>query len=321
MKKITLLMAFVASVVFAQAQLIVSENFDYTIGDQLKSHGWVGTGATPSTTNPILLTTSTVTNSEYPSSGIGNEITLMNTGEDLNKSFTAITSGTIYYSALLNVTAAQSTGDYFFHIGDAPTGTTFFGRIYIKQKIGTSNLAFGILKTSGGTTVQNATFSDSIYSLNTTYLLVAKVEVSTGNSSLIINPTISSTEPTSGWLNNTLGTTALPATGFATVNLRQGSSSLAASLKLDGIRVATSWAALFTQSGLNDLSAEALQAVVSGKDLLVKNAIDGSTVEIYSAVGSKVQSSVLENGRINLNDLSKGMYVVRVGKLTQKIML
>jgi hypothetical protein len=54
---------------------------------------------------------------------------------------------------------------------------------------------------------------------------------------------------------------------------------------------------------------------------LVKNAIDGSTVEIYSAVGSKVQSSVLENGRINLNDLSRGMYVVRVGKLTQKIML
>jgi len=74
-------------------------------------------------------------------------------------------------------------------------------------------------------------------------------------------------------------------------------------------------------TGLNDLNAEPLQAVVSGKNLLVKNATDGSTVEIYSAVGSKVQSSVLENGKINLNDLSKGMYVVRVGKLTQKIML
>jgi hypothetical protein len=320
MKKITLLLAFIACVVFAQAQFIVNENFDYTLGDQLKTHGWVGTGTSPSTVNPILITTPTITYAGYPGSGTGNEVSLVTSGEDLNKAFTAVNSGTLYYSALINVTSAQATGDYFLHIGDVSTGSTFFGRIFIKQKIGTSNLAFGILKTSGGTSVQNAAFSDSIYSLNTTYLLVAKVEVSTGNSSLIINPTISSTEPTSGWLTSTLGTTALPTAGFGTVNLRQGSATLAAALKVDGTKVATSCGALFTGAGTITPSADVLNISLVGRNLSVSNATS-NTVEIFNTVGAKVQSSKLESGSVQLNDLSQGLYVVRVGKQTAKIVL
>lgn len=320
MKKITLLLAFIACVVFAQAQFLVNETFNYTLGDQLKTHGWVGTGTSPSTVNPILMTTPTITYAGYPDSGIGNEISLMNNGEDLNKSFTAVTSGTLYFSALINVTAAQAGGDYFFHIADVPTGTTFFGRIYIKQKVGASTLAFGVLKTSGGTTVKDVAYSDSTLLLNTTYLLVAKVEVSTGNSSLIINPSISSTEPTSGWLINTLGTTALPSAGFGTVNLRQGSASLAASLKVDGIKVATSWAALFTGAGTITPSADVLNISLVGRNLSVSNATS-DIVEIFNTVGAKVQSSKLENGSVQLNDLSQGLYVVRVGKQTAKIVL
>ena len=74
-------------------------------------------------------------------------------------------------------------------------------------------------------------------------------------------------------------------------------------------------------SGVNNPSEGAFHAIVSGKNLLVKNVANGSTVEIYSAIGSKVQSSVLENGAVKLNNLSKGMYIVRIGKLTQKFML
>ena len=74
-------------------------------------------------------------------------------------------------------------------------------------------------------------------------------------------------------------------------------------------------------TGLNNTIASKFKATVIGKELLINNASNGSTVEIFSALGSKVQSSVLVNGRIRLNDLSKGMYVVRVGRNTQKIML
>lgn len=74
-------------------------------------------------------------------------------------------------------------------------------------------------------------------------------------------------------------------------------------------------------TGFNDLGTDKLQALVSGKNLLIKNVIEGSNVEIYSALGSKVQTSTLENGKVSLSNLAKGMYVVRVGKLTQKFML
>lgn len=74
-------------------------------------------------------------------------------------------------------------------------------------------------------------------------------------------------------------------------------------------------------TGFNNPSDNAFKAIVSGKNLFVKNAANGSTVEIFSALGNKVQTSTLDNGSIVLNNLSKGLYIVRVGKETQKIML
>ena len=74
-------------------------------------------------------------------------------------------------------------------------------------------------------------------------------------------------------------------------------------------------------SGVNNTSEDALQAFVSGKNLMIKNAVEGSKVEIYSALGSKVQTSTLEDGKVSLDNLSKGLYIVRIGKKAQKFML
>ena len=60
--------------------------------------------------------------------------------------------------------------------------------------------------------------------------------------------------------------------------------------------------------------------VVENK-LYVSNMPNGVTVEIYNAVGAKVQSSVLTDGFVELNGITKGMYIVRIEKLTQKIIL
>jgi len=74
-------------------------------------------------------------------------------------------------------------------------------------------------------------------------------------------------------------------------------------------------------TGLNTPTDTKLQAIVSGKNLLIKNVADGAEVEIFSTVGSKVQSSVIENGKVSIASLNGGLYVVRSGKLTQKIRL
>jgi len=80
----------------------------------------------------------------------------------------------------------------------------------------------------------------------------------------------------------------------------------------------------FTSSaaaGFSSPKADLLSVSLAGKTLSVNNVTNGSTVEIYSTIGAKVQSAQLENGTIQLNNLSKGLYIIRVGNLSSKIMM
>ncbi len=319
MKKITLLLSFVACVAFTQAQTLLVENFDYVPATNLISQGnWILTGsaATPN----LQVTTSTITYSGYPESGVGNEVTLTN-GEDLNKKFTPQTTGNVYASFIVNVSAISTSGDYFLNLGAETIGSAFVGRIFVKKESESgTKIAFGVMMTSGGTPSPAPTYSGFDYDLGTTYLIVLKHNNTGKVSSIIVNPSISSTEPTTGWIDNNQGTNAVPA-NIGAIGLRQPSASAALTAKLDGIRVATSWAALFATSNVINPSANKFQALVVGSDLQIKNVANGATVEIFSALGSKVQTSVLENGKVSVDNLSKGMYIVRVGKNTQKFML
>jgi hypothetical protein len=58
-----------------------------------------------------------------------------------------------------------------------------------------------------------------------------------------------------------------------------------------------------------------------GRNLTVSNVSIGTTVDIYSSIGSKVQSAQLQGGAVQLSNLAKGLYIVRVGNLSSKIML
>ena len=74
-------------------------------------------------------------------------------------------------------------------------------------------------------------------------------------------------------------------------------------------------------TGFESPKSDVLSISLKGKNLSVNNVENGSTVDVYSSVGARVQSSILQNGAIQLNDLSKGLYIVRVGNLTSKIMM
>lgn len=313
MKKITLLLSFIACVAFTQAQTLLVEDFDYNANSVLLNQGnWKVTGSN-SAAPFINVTASSITYSGYSGSGIGNEVTLTN-GEDLYKNFTAQTTGVIYTSFLVNVTAAPTNGDYFIHYGPTDmAANAYIGRTFVKASR-EGKIVFGLMQASSGT----ATYLETVYDLNTTYLIVLKHELAEKRSSIIVNPA-TTTEPTTGWLTNDTGNNSTANIGA--IGLRQPSLSAALTAKLDGIRVATSWAALFATSNVINPSASKFQALVVGNDLQIKNVANGATVEIFSALGSKVQTSVLENGKVSVDNLSKGMYIVRVGKNTQKFML
>lgn len=59
---------------------------------------------------------------------------------------------------------------------------------------------------------------------------------------------------------------------------------------------------------------------ITGKVLTVKNLEIGSQVDIYSVLGAKVYTFTYTGNPVTLN-LSKGLYIIKVDKNTQKIML
>ena len=318
MRKITLLLSFVVCAIFSQAQLLVNENFNYASGSGLIGQGgWAIVGT--STTNPITVSASTITYSGYPSSGIGQELSILTTGQDVTKAFTAQLTGTVYYSFIVNVQTAKSTyrGDYFIHLTETGSTSAFFARSFVKQ-VG-AKISFGLLTATGGT--YSPTYSDAIYDLNTTYLIVIKLNVATAASSLIINPTISNTEPSTNWVANTTGGTTVPSVtaGIGGINIRQGTDSIAPTLKLDGIRVATSWAGLFTTTALFTPKADVLEVNLKGNLLTVSNT-STSSVDVFNTLGSKVQTLKLVGGSAEIN-LPNGLYIARVGNQSAKIFL
>jgi hypothetical protein len=216
------------------------ENFDYPAGDSLTQHGWV---AHSGTSNAIFVTSPGLTYTGYPGSGIGNAATLTTTGQDVNKQYTPLTTGAVYASIMVNVASAQ-TGDYFFHLGLSNTTSIYMGRVYVKLA-SNGNLAFGLSKTSlGGALAITAVYSDSIYTTGTTYLLVLKYQfnpdVNDDVAYLFINPVISTTEPTPD-LSHALSNNNDPA-DLGGVYIRQGGTSLASNITIDGIRIGTAWA-------------------------------------------------------------------------------
>ncbi len=229
------------------------EDFNFTSGDSLTHHGWV---AHSGTTNPIPVSANGLTYSGYIGSGVGKAASLTTTGQDVNRQFTETSSGAVYASFMVNVTSAQSVGDYFFHFGLANTTSIFLGRVFVKLAAN-SNLAFGLSKSSTNATVPPV-YSDSIYTTGTTYLLVLKYQFNAGTTddtvSLFINPAITPTEPSANLMHGTLTTGSDPA-NIGGVYLRQGTASNAPNVLVDGIRIGTTWGGTILPVELKSFSA------------------------------------------------------------------
>src|SRR5258705_6541895 len=171
----TRLFAFVATLVTllaltgstAWAQLLFEENFVYTPGDTLNGKGgWAAHSGVGS--NPETISAPSLSYPSYASSGIGNSVTLTTSGEDVNRIFTSQTSGTVYASALINVSAVvTATGDYFFHMNGTPVGTAFNGRVYARQSGAGYNIGLSY-------STEANTFAPAVFTFRTTPLLVLK---------------------------------------------------------------------------------------------------------------------------------------------------
>jgi hypothetical protein len=216
---------------FAQ---LLEENFDYTSGTNLSSNGWnISSGAG---TNPITIEPTSLTYFGYPSSGIGGSVVVDNNGEDVYKSFTTQSSGTIYTSLLVNVTNATTSadGDYFYSLGSSSAGTCA-GRLFLRKS--GSYFAFGISKGTG-----TPSFTNYDYSFSTTYLVVIKYVINSGSANddvalFILTGSIPSSEPAATITHPTESSN--DPGDISCVAFRQAITTNV--VAVDGIRVATSW--------------------------------------------------------------------------------
>ena len=76
-----------------------------------------------------------------------------------------------------------------------------------------------------------------------------------------------------------------------------------------------------TTSSVINPASKTIKLFISGRKLVLPDFPCGTIVEICNLYGLNVQTSVLNNGSTELNpNLLKGLYIVRVGNLSSKIM-
>jgi hypothetical protein len=266
MKKIYILASLFLGFTFtSNAQLLLDENFDYgsSAGSLTTTSGgnWVNHSGTAGT---LAYQTSSLSMTSYPSSGVGGSALVDPTQtEDANRSFSNVNSGVIYMSALVNVESA-TTENYIWHFKHNTSATNFTCRVYAKDESG--NLKFGIREAAEATT----TYAAGNFSFNTTYLIVAKYDFSSGRASLFVLTSVVGSEPASDASSDT----GANATQLDQVGLRQSNSGGSVKATVDGIRVANTWADLMAASAsptVNFASASLSKDEASGTTTVTIN--------------------------------------------------
>ena len=273
---------------------IMVEEFGTPVGSLLSASGWgAHSGAG---TNAQTVTAGNLTYTGWPSSGGNNSVTLTTSGEDDNHGFPPQTTGTVYAAALVNVSASQTTGDYFFHVFDGViTGNKFLGRVFVKKDPSTTNYAFGIQK---GSTV-NTVYTGFTFTPGSTHLIVIKYTFVAGTTNdtvdLIIDPVLGGSEPAP--TVTAVVDTTVDAADIRGVALRQGSATAAANVQVDDIRVSRSWTGLlgtyspitaavdFNGDGKTDYSVYRVSAGAGGHQLRWYTTYNGVAGDTETAWG------------------------------------
>lgn len=243
----------------SQSQPLFTENFNFPVRDSLENIGqWYATG--PSTNKNIKVTSPGLVYTGYLGSGIGNTAFFSNqsNGDVILNSFPTQNSGTVYLSFMISVDSltAAATEGFNICLDEAGGNTNFNTRVYIK-KINSTSFNIGIRK------YDQVKYSPAVYSKNTTYLVVCSYTFINGVSNDIARLYVSTsgvpaTEPlvpaaadTAGLDVDNIGDIILN-NAFLQTGL-QGSS-----VKIDGIRIGTTWTGTLFQQINRQLNLKAL---------------------------------------------------------------
>jgi len=228
---------------FALAQPLLQENFATVNGTLLTNAGWTQLAAG----TPNVATVSGNLSYNYSiGTGIGNKVSLGNTGQDVYRTFTAPASPA-YASLLVNVSAAQAAGNFFLGLGAT---TTVTASVYIRSN--GAGFSFGLARGTG-----TPVYESNERTFGTTYFVALKYTTVSGTTNdvinLFVNPVITLVDPDPNVApfipEPGSPTITYNATGAGTgtdgaisaIQLIQGDAASSATLDVDAITVGALW--------------------------------------------------------------------------------
>lgn len=238
----------------ANAERLLTENFEYELGNLYSQGGWLKYGTQAA--GPVQVIDNALTYPDYQDKALGKAVhlTQVASGEDLMRavSATAITSGKVYLSALVKVNAVADNQYFLAFIQPTSAGIVDKKtppentRLIASKGSAEGKFVFKISRNS-------ATLFESTeeFELGKTYLVVMSYEFKEGTKNdvvqLWVNPAVASTEPQPNAAINSATHTGADMKSFQAIELRQGSSStkVGPEVIVDAIRVGTAWTDLF----------------------------------------------------------------------------
>lgn len=238
----------------ANAERLLTENFEYNLGNLYSQGGWLKYGTQAA--GPVQVIDNALTYPDYQDKAVGKAVhlTQVASGEDLMRavSETAISSGKVYLSALVKVNAVADNQYFLAFIQPTSAGIVDKKtppentRLIASKGSADGKFVFKISRNS-------ATLFESTeeFELGKTYLVVMSYEFKEGTKNdvvqLWVNPAVTSTEPQPNAAINSTTHTGADMKSFQAIELRQGSSAtkVGPEVIVDAIRVGTAWTDLF----------------------------------------------------------------------------
>lgn len=302
-----LLIMLFAAPAGARAQLLWQDNFDYPPGP-LYGHGqWVKYASNPN--SPIQVVDRTLDFEGYPGGVKGRSVELGPdaTAEDLIARFDpndeGVKTGTLYYSALVNVEEVPSGPIYVMSlvvrtkssvVADGKSGTEL-GRLYVDKADEEGKYRLGVERGAS-----DPSFAPQTFSTGETYLVVVKYEIGAAGArldgvSLFVNPASYTEEPAEAdaAIDPNKSGSGVGNYGLQGIELRQGTSSrgTAPTMLVGSLRVADSYAGLFASGGGQDDNAPVITLSETGLDFNYVYSGDPQTA-VVNVKGERLQGDI-----------------------------
>ncbi len=238
-------------------------------------------------------------------------------GIDCSTSFTAQTTGTVYYSFIMNVNTmagvTDANGGYFATLGS--NSNTFGATLWTKRvDDGIFNLGIEVRTANAA----NTTYDTTALATGSTYFVVVAYTfgavASDDTVSLWINPTIGGAQPAATITDTHTGTDLASISNFI---LRQDSPTETPSMSVDELRIGTTWSEVtggtLGTSNNNIAGLKMYPNPVANGTLFIETSANATkSVAVYDVLGKLVLNTTTADNAVNVSALRTGVYIVNI---------